>query len=156
VDSVFLFNELCHIHLCCNFMLLYCSIRRRALDLLYGMCDVTNAKEIVEELLQVINLLSVLRTTIVYSCRSYFLRLNPLLLPHSTLIQLNLPCVKSCLWRQLFLQKNLLQNYYGKILITGSTSFPVTMLQIWHFRRTYVTIATMKLHVVTVLCLVIW
>jgi hypothetical protein len=35
---------------------LYCSIRRRALDLLYGMCDVTNAKEIVEELLQVINL----------------------------------------------------------------------------------------------------
>ncbi|ONL92830.1 AP-2 complex subunit alpha-2 [Zea mays] len=28
------------------------SIRRRALDLLYGMCDVTNAKEIVEELLQ--------------------------------------------------------------------------------------------------------
>jgi AP-2 complex subunit alpha len=40
-------------------MLLYCSIRRRALDLLYGMCDVTNAKEIVEELLQVINLLRV-------------------------------------------------------------------------------------------------
>jgi len=32
------------------------SIRRRALDLLYGMCDVTNAKEIVEELLQVTNL----------------------------------------------------------------------------------------------------
>jgi hypothetical protein len=29
------------------------SIRRRALDLLYGMCDVTNAKDIVEELLQV-------------------------------------------------------------------------------------------------------
>ncbi|CAN6452637.1 unnamed protein product [Victoria cruziana] len=28
------------------------SIRRRALDLLYGMCDVTNAKDIVEELLQ--------------------------------------------------------------------------------------------------------
>lgn len=28
------------------------SIRRRALDLLYGMCDVNNAKEIVEELLQ--------------------------------------------------------------------------------------------------------
>eukprot|EP00850_Spirogloea_muscicola_P012756 SM000084S23092 [mRNA] locus=s84:17407:23674:+ [translate_table: standard] len=28
------------------------SIRRRALDLLYGMCDVSNAKEIVEELLQ--------------------------------------------------------------------------------------------------------
>jgi len=28
------------------------SIRRRSLDLLYGMCDVTNAKEIVEELLQ--------------------------------------------------------------------------------------------------------
>ncbi|ONK80440.1 uncharacterized protein A4U43_C01F17740 [Asparagus officinalis] len=28
------------------------SIRRRALDLLYGMCDITNAKEIVEELLQ--------------------------------------------------------------------------------------------------------
>jgi AP-2 complex subunit alpha len=32
-----------------------CSIRRRALDLLYGMCDVTNAKEIVEELLQYLN-----------------------------------------------------------------------------------------------------
>lgn len=32
----------------CNY-----SIRRRALDLLYGMCDVTNAKDIVEELLQV-------------------------------------------------------------------------------------------------------
>jgi AP-2 complex subunit alpha len=31
------------------------SIRRRALDLLYGMCDVTNAKEIVEELLQYLN-----------------------------------------------------------------------------------------------------
>ncbi|RRT77426.1 hypothetical protein B296_00028637 [Ensete ventricosum] len=30
----------------------YSSIRRRALDLLYGMCDVTNAKDIVEELLQ--------------------------------------------------------------------------------------------------------
>lgn len=29
------------------------SIRRRSLDLLYGMCDVSNAKEIVEELLQV-------------------------------------------------------------------------------------------------------
>ena len=29
------------------------SIRRRALDLLYGMCDVTNAKDIVEEILQV-------------------------------------------------------------------------------------------------------
>lgn len=29
------------------------SIRRRALDLLYGMCDVSNAKDIVEELLQV-------------------------------------------------------------------------------------------------------
>ncbi|XP_072962423.1 AP-2 complex subunit alpha-2-like isoform X1 [Typha angustifolia] len=28
------------------------SIRRRALDLLYGMCDVTNAKDIVDELLQ--------------------------------------------------------------------------------------------------------
>lgn len=28
------------------------SIRRRALDLLFGMCDVTNAKDIVEELLQ--------------------------------------------------------------------------------------------------------
>ncbi|EFJ34224.1 hypothetical protein SELMODRAFT_230624 [Selaginella moellendorffii] len=28
------------------------SIRRRSLDLLYGMCDVTNAKDIVEELLQ--------------------------------------------------------------------------------------------------------
>ncbi|KAJ4979568.1 hypothetical protein NE237_010348 [Protea cynaroides] len=28
------------------------SIRRRALDLLYGLCDVTNAKDIVEELLQ--------------------------------------------------------------------------------------------------------
>ncbi|GMY15898.1 AP-2 complex subunit alpha-1-like [Fagus crenata] len=28
------------------------SIRRRALDLLYGMCDVTNAKDIVEEILQ--------------------------------------------------------------------------------------------------------
>ncbi|KAL5063156.1 hypothetical protein RYX36_024893 [Vicia faba] len=28
------------------------SIRRRALDLLYGVCDVTNAKDIVEELLQ--------------------------------------------------------------------------------------------------------
>lgn len=28
------------------------SIRRRSLDLLYGMCDVSNAKEIVEELLQ--------------------------------------------------------------------------------------------------------
>jgi|APAra0007618257_1042622.scaffolds.fasta_scaffold10223_2 AP-2 complex subunit alpha len=32
---------------------LSCSIRRRALDLLYGMCDVSNAKDIVEELLQV-------------------------------------------------------------------------------------------------------
>lgn len=32
-----------------------CSIRRRALDLLYGMCDVSNAKDIVEELLQVID-----------------------------------------------------------------------------------------------------
>jgi AP-2 complex subunit alpha len=31
---------------------LSCSIRRRALDLLYGMCDVSNAKDIVEELLQ--------------------------------------------------------------------------------------------------------
>ncbi|KAF5940237.1 hypothetical protein HYC85_021404 [Camellia sinensis] len=29
------------------------SIRRRALDLVYGMCDVSNAKDIVEELLQV-------------------------------------------------------------------------------------------------------
>ncbi|MED6167980.1 hypothetical protein PIB30_007647 [Stylosanthes scabra] len=29
------------------------SIRRRALDLLYGMCDISNAKDIVEELLQV-------------------------------------------------------------------------------------------------------
>lgn len=29
------------------------SIRRRALDLLYGMCDVSNAKDIVEEILQV-------------------------------------------------------------------------------------------------------
>ena len=29
------------------------SIRRRALDLLYGMCDFSNAKDIVEELLQV-------------------------------------------------------------------------------------------------------
>ncbi|KAH7655806.1 Clathrin/coatomer adaptor adaptin-like N-terminal protein [Dioscorea alata] len=28
------------------------SIRRRALDLLYAMCDITNAKDIVEELLQ--------------------------------------------------------------------------------------------------------
>ncbi|XP_020581608.1 AP-2 complex subunit alpha-1-like [Phalaenopsis equestris] len=28
------------------------SIRRRSLDLLYGMCDITNAKDIVEELLQ--------------------------------------------------------------------------------------------------------
>jgi AP-2 complex subunit alpha len=41
-------------------MVLYCSIRRRALDLLYGMCDVTNAKEIVEELLQVTNLFRLL------------------------------------------------------------------------------------------------
>ncbi|EFH48933.1 hypothetical protein ARALYDRAFT_352355 [Arabidopsis lyrata subsp. lyrata] len=31
---------------------LSCSIRRRDLDLLYGMCDVSNAKDIVEELLQ--------------------------------------------------------------------------------------------------------
>ena len=31
------------------------SIRRRALDLLYGMCDVSNAKDIVEELLQVLH-----------------------------------------------------------------------------------------------------
>lgn len=30
------------------------SIRRRALDLLYGMCDVSNAKDIVEEILQVL------------------------------------------------------------------------------------------------------
>jgi len=37
------------------------SIRRRALDLLYGMCDVTNAKEIVEELLQVTNLVRVVQ-----------------------------------------------------------------------------------------------
>jgi AP-2 complex subunit alpha len=29
------------------------SIRRRSLDLLYGMCDISNAKDIVEELLQV-------------------------------------------------------------------------------------------------------
>ncbi|RVW54321.1 AP-2 complex subunit alpha-2 [Vitis vinifera] len=28
------------------------GIRRRALDLLYGMCDISNAKDIVEELLQ--------------------------------------------------------------------------------------------------------
>lgn len=35
------------------------SIRRRALDLLYGMCDVSNAKDIVEELLQVYNHLTV-------------------------------------------------------------------------------------------------
>jgi AP-2 complex subunit alpha len=28
------------------------SIRRRSLDLLYGMCDISNAKDIVEELLQ--------------------------------------------------------------------------------------------------------
>lgn len=34
-------------------ILFICSIRRRALDLLYGMCDVSNAKDIVEELLQV-------------------------------------------------------------------------------------------------------
>ncbi|MCD9641196.1 hypothetical protein HAX54_027265 [Datura stramonium] len=33
------------------FVILAC-IRRRALDLLYGMCDVSNAKDIVEELLQ--------------------------------------------------------------------------------------------------------
>eukprot|EP00271_Cylindrocystis_brebissonii_P023186 TRINITY_DN9462_c0_g1_i2.p1 TRINITY_DN9462_c0_g1~~TRINITY_DN9462_c0_g1_i2.p1 ORF type:complete len:1084 (+),score=251.00 TRINITY_DN9462_c0_g1_i2:248-3499(+) len=32
------------------------SIRRRALDLLYAMCDVSNAKEIVEELLQYLSL----------------------------------------------------------------------------------------------------
>ncbi|GMJ00817.1 hypothetical protein like AT5G22780 [Hibiscus trionum] len=32
------------------------SICRRALDLLYGMCDVTNAKDIVEELLQYLSL----------------------------------------------------------------------------------------------------
>ncbi|KAK5810400.1 AP-2 complex subunit alpha-2 -like protein [Gossypium arboreum] len=31
------------------------SICRRALDLLYGMCDITNAKDIVEELLQYLN-----------------------------------------------------------------------------------------------------
>lgn len=31
----------------------WCSIRRRALDLLYGMCDTSNAKDIVEELLKV-------------------------------------------------------------------------------------------------------
>ncbi|XP_074573018.1 AP-2 complex subunit alpha-1-like [Curcuma longa] len=31
------------------------SIRRRALDLLYGMCDITNAKDIVDELLQYLN-----------------------------------------------------------------------------------------------------
>lgn len=36
------------------------SIRRRALDLLYGMCDVSNAKDIVEELLQVYQTLDVL------------------------------------------------------------------------------------------------
>lgn len=33
--------------------MIFCSIRRRALDLLYSMCDVSNAKDIVEELLQV-------------------------------------------------------------------------------------------------------
>jgi AP-2 complex subunit alpha len=32
------------------------SIRRRSLDLLYGMCDISNAKDIVEELLQVSHL----------------------------------------------------------------------------------------------------
>ncbi|KAG7010683.1 AP-2 complex subunit alpha-2 [Cucurbita argyrosperma subsp. argyrosperma] len=35
------------------------SIRRRALDLLYGMCDVSNAKDIVEELLQVLVMLNI-------------------------------------------------------------------------------------------------
>lgn len=38
---------------CSSYCCYICSIRRRALDLLYGMCDVTNAKDIVEELLQV-------------------------------------------------------------------------------------------------------
>lgn len=41
---------LLYITLTSNF---FFSIRRRALDLLYGMCDVSNAKDIVEELLQV-------------------------------------------------------------------------------------------------------
>jgi AP-2 complex subunit alpha len=53
-------------------MVLYCSIRRRALDLLYGMCDVTNAKEIVEELLQVTNLFRLLlqeeNLTLLFCC----------------------------------------------------------------------------------------
>jgi AP-2 complex subunit alpha len=44
-----IFRVFCTLCIC----YLSCSIRRRALDLLYGMCDVTNAKEIVEELLQV-------------------------------------------------------------------------------------------------------
>jgi len=43
-------NIFCRLQLTSNFP---SSIRRRALDLLYGMCDVSNAKDIVEELLQV-------------------------------------------------------------------------------------------------------
>lgn len=56
VDSVILYNKMFTFTFATTsyYMILYCSIRRRALDLLYGMCDVTNAKEIVEELLQVI------------------------------------------------------------------------------------------------------
>lgn len=69
------------------------SIRRRALDLLYGMCDISNAKDIVEELLQVLyfDILSAkwksieMRNTINY----------PLLFSIS--VQLTLQCGKSCL-----------------------------------------------------------
>lgn len=49
----------------------YNSIRRRALDLLYGMCDVSNAKDIVEEILQVLTNLCVFESTrlfIYFSC----------------------------------------------------------------------------------------
>lgn len=58
--NIFYFNNRCVP--ICKYVLLnitvtnknfVCSIRRRALDLLYGMCDVSNAKDIVEELLQV-------------------------------------------------------------------------------------------------------
>lgn len=48
--SSLIFNFFLFIH--------FASIRRRALDLLYGMCDVSNAKDIVEELLQVHNISS--------------------------------------------------------------------------------------------------
>lgn len=46
-------TKICYLSFLWLTLILINSIRRRALDLLYGMCDVSNAKDIVEELLQV-------------------------------------------------------------------------------------------------------